>query len=123
MRDRDDFRSRFETRNQTSSAVKTIASAGEVDRAIAKLVLAFGTDPVARWMYENPHDYLLHIPRLFRALGKARLKQGRRNAPATAMVSRFGFRWAFAVTRVRSRRSLQKALLARNRSMSATSSR
>jgi hypothetical protein len=42
MRDRDDFRNRFETRNQTSSAVKT-ASAGEVDRAIAKLVLAFNS--------------------------------------------------------------------------------
>jgi hypothetical protein len=39
----------------------------EVDRAIANLVLAFGTDPVARWMYDDPHDHLLHIPRLFRA--------------------------------------------------------
>ena len=51
-------------------AVTTIAGASEVDRAIAKLVLAFGADPVARWMYDDPHQYLLHIPRLFRALGK-----------------------------------------------------
>jgi len=76
MRDRDDFRSRFDTRNQTSSAVKTIASAGEVDRAIAKLVLAFGTDSVARWIYDNPYEYLLHIPRLFRALGTSSFEAG-----------------------------------------------
>jgi hypothetical protein len=67
MCDSDDFRSRCETRNQTISAVETIAGASEVDRAIAKLVLAFGTDPVARWMYDDSHDHLLHIPRLFRA--------------------------------------------------------
>jgi hypothetical protein len=69
MDDSDDFRSRFEARNQTTSAVETITGASEVDRAIAKLVLAFGTDPVARWMYDDPHEYLLNIPRLFRDLG------------------------------------------------------
>jgi GNAT superfamily N-acetyltransferase len=36
---------------------------------IATLVLAFGADPVARWMYRDPHQYLTHIPRIFRALG------------------------------------------------------
>src|SRR5882724_10851238 len=76
MRDSDDLRSRYGTRNQTSSAVETIAGACEVDRAIAKLVLAFGTDPVARWMYDNPHQYLLHIPRLFRALGTSSFEAG-----------------------------------------------
>ena len=49
--------------------VATIAGDAEVAHAIATLVLAFGTDPVARWMYNDPHQYLLHIPRLFRALG------------------------------------------------------
>ena len=49
------------------SPVETIAGASEVDHAIAKLILAFGTDPVARWMYDDSHDHLLHIPRLFRA--------------------------------------------------------
>jgi ribosomal protein S18 acetylase RimI-like enzyme len=49
--------------------VATIAGDAEFDRAIATLVLAFGTDPVARWMYDDPHQYLLQIPRLFRALG------------------------------------------------------
>ena len=76
MSDRDDFRSTFETRNQTRSAVETIAGASEADRAIAKLVLAFCTDPVARWIYENPHEYLLYIPRLFRALGTSSFEAG-----------------------------------------------
>jgi GNAT superfamily N-acetyltransferase len=57
-------------------AVATIAGACEVDRAIAKLVLAFGTDPVARWMYDDPHQYLMHIPRLFRALGTNSFEAG-----------------------------------------------
>ena len=52
----------------------TIAGDAEVDHAIATLVLAFATDPVARWMYVDPHQYLLHIPQLFRALGKSSLE-------------------------------------------------
>jgi hypothetical protein len=31
--------------------VATIAGDAEIDQAAATLVLAFGTDPVARWMY------------------------------------------------------------------------
>jgi GNAT superfamily N-acetyltransferase len=49
--------------------VATITGDAEVDHAIATLVLAFATDPVARWMYVDPHQHLLHIPRLFRVLG------------------------------------------------------
>jgi GNAT superfamily N-acetyltransferase len=58
------------------SAVATIVGAPEVDRAVARLVLAFGTDPVARWMYDDPHQYLMHIPRLFRALGASSFEAG-----------------------------------------------
>src|SRR3982074_3655114 len=56
--------------------VATIASDAEVDHAIATLVLAFGANPVARWMYDDPHQYLLHIPRLFRALGTSSFDAG-----------------------------------------------
>jgi len=35
--------------------VAPIAGDAEVDHAIARLVLAFATDPVARWMYDDPH--------------------------------------------------------------------
>lgn len=57
-------------------AVTTIAGISEVDRAIAKLVLAFSTDPIARWMYNDPQQYLLYIPRLFRALGTSSFETG-----------------------------------------------
>jgi GNAT superfamily N-acetyltransferase len=56
--------------------VATIAGDSEIDHAIATLVLAFGTDPVARWMYDDPHQYLLHIPRLFRALATSSFEAG-----------------------------------------------
>jgi ribosomal protein S18 acetylase RimI-like enzyme len=53
----------------TPPRVRPIISPAEIDHAIARLVLAFVTDPVARWLYDDPHQYLLHMPRLFRALG------------------------------------------------------
>jgi GNAT superfamily N-acetyltransferase len=56
--------------------VATIACDAEVEHAIATLVLAFATDPVARWMYDDPRQYLQHIPRLFRALGKNSFEGG-----------------------------------------------
>jgi GNAT superfamily N-acetyltransferase len=56
--------------------VAAIAGDAQVDHAIATLVLAFVTDPVARWMYDDPHEYLLHIPRLFRALGTSTFEAG-----------------------------------------------
>ena len=59
-----------------SESVATIAGDAEVNRAIATLVLAFGADPIARWMYDDPKQYLLHIPRLFRALGTSSFEAG-----------------------------------------------
>ena len=48
----------------------------EINGAIATLVLAFAADPVARWMYRSQDQYLLHIPRLFRALGAGSFEAG-----------------------------------------------
>lgn len=56
--------------------VARIAGQAEIEHAIATLVLAFATDPVARWMYDDPRQYLLHIPRLFRALGTRSFEAG-----------------------------------------------
>ena len=84
------------------SPVETIAGASEVDHAIAKLVLAFGTDPVARWMYDD-RMIICCTSSTVPSSGRARLKEGARNAPTRAMASRFGFGRAFAVTTVRSR--------------------
>src|SRR5262249_49498996 len=53
-----------------------IAGEAEINSAIATLVLAFGTDPVARWMYREPDQYLVHIPQLFRALGTSSFEAG-----------------------------------------------
>jgi transposase-like protein len=55
---------RSTTMDMKRAGVATIAGDAEVNHAIATLVLAFATDPVARWMYDDPHQYLLHIPRL-----------------------------------------------------------
>ena len=56
--------------------VATIAGDTEVDHAIATLVLAFDADPVARWMYDDPHQYLAQLPRLFQALGTSSFEAG-----------------------------------------------
>jgi GNAT superfamily N-acetyltransferase len=58
------------------SSVTTIVGDAEIEHAIATLILAFGTDPVARWMYGDPHHYLMHIPTLFRALGTDSFEAG-----------------------------------------------
>jgi ribosomal protein S18 acetylase RimI-like enzyme len=52
----------------TPANVSTIIGIENIDHAIATLVLAYSTDPVARWMYPAPDQYLLHLPRLFRIL-------------------------------------------------------
>lgn len=72
----DELRSEYCSRDQTSSAVETIVGASDADRAIATLILAFGTDPVARWMYDDPDEYLGHIPRLFQALAASSFAAG-----------------------------------------------
>jgi hypothetical protein len=56
--------------------VAAITSDAEVSQAIATLILAFSTDPVARWIYDVPHQYLRHIPLLFHALGKSSFESG-----------------------------------------------
>jgi ribosomal protein S18 acetylase RimI-like enzyme len=56
--------------------IATIRGAAEFNRAIGTLVSAFEIDPVARWTYQAPDQYLLHIPRLFRALGASSFEVG-----------------------------------------------
>jgi ribosomal protein S18 acetylase RimI-like enzyme len=52
----------------TTSTV-TATALSEAEHAIAVIVLAFSTDPVARWSYADPHQYLGHFPALVRAVG------------------------------------------------------
>jgi ribosomal protein S18 acetylase RimI-like enzyme len=41
----------------------------EQERVYATLVLAFAADPVERWLYPEPHQYLSHVPRFLAAFG------------------------------------------------------
>jgi hypothetical protein len=69
----------------------TVSGGAEVNRAIGTLVSAFEIDPVARWMYPALDQYLLHIPRLFRALGASSFEVGAAHRSPTEPGSRFGF--------------------------------
>jgi GNAT superfamily N-acetyltransferase len=62
--------------NMTQSKTRTLSGDAEINHAIATLVSAFAADPIARWMYHAPDQYLLHIPRLFRALGASSFEAG-----------------------------------------------
>jgi ribosomal protein S18 acetylase RimI-like enzyme len=48
--------------------IKTAAGADE-SAAIAVVVLAFSTDPAARWTWPDPQQYLLHFPSFVKAFG------------------------------------------------------
>jgi ribosomal protein S18 acetylase RimI-like enzyme len=44
-------------------------TAHEQEQAIAALVMAFGNDPVTRWAFPDPHQYLAHFPEFARLFG------------------------------------------------------
>ena len=50
------------------SPVRTATRADE-SAVIATIVMAFSSDPAARWTYPDPHDYLMHFPNFVRAFG------------------------------------------------------
>jgi ribosomal protein S18 acetylase RimI-like enzyme len=52
----------------TTSPIKT-ATATDAERAVAVLVLAFDADPVVRWLYPAPQQYLTYWPDFVRAFG------------------------------------------------------
>jgi len=59
----------------TTKSIKS-ATASEQEQTIAVVVLAFSGDPVARWSYPDPHDYLKHFPDLVGALGGKAFEHG-----------------------------------------------
>ena len=56
-------------------AIKATATADEAS-AIAVVVLAFGSDPAARWTWPDPQQYLMHFPIFVKALGGKAFAQG-----------------------------------------------
>ena len=53
--------------HRTGLPVVHTASASVEDSIIATIVAAFAADPVARWMYPEPGQYLRHFPEFVRA--------------------------------------------------------
>lgn len=47
----------------------TAATKTEEEQVINTIVLAFNSDPMMRWFYPSPDDYLHHFPELVRRLG------------------------------------------------------
>src|SRR5258708_13558400 len=49
-----------------------VAGPTDMERLIGVMILAFAADPVARWMYRDPQQYLAYFGRFIRAFtGKA----------------------------------------------------
>ena len=55
--------------------IKTAVAADEAP-VIDVVVLAFGADPTARWLYPDPYQYLTHFPPFVRAFGGGAFAQG-----------------------------------------------
>jgi GNAT superfamily N-acetyltransferase len=52
-----------------SALAFSAAGESEQERVYATLVLAFAADPVERWLYPEPHQYLSHVPGFLAAFG------------------------------------------------------
>lgn len=52
------------------------ATVADQDRAIAAIVLGFSADPVVRWAYPEPNDYLNYFPRIVQAFGGNAFERG-----------------------------------------------
>ena len=46
------------------------------DRAVATLTLAFANDPLMRWAFPDPHQYLAHFPEFIRAFASPAFDHG-----------------------------------------------
>ncbi|MCA6109439.1 GNAT family N-acetyltransferase [Bradyrhizobium cenepequi] len=61
--------------NAASRPVVTAVAPADIERAISVLVLAFNADPVARWTYPDPDQYLASFRALVRAFGGGAFEQ------------------------------------------------
>jgi hypothetical protein len=60
----------------TMTLTVTAITPSDAELAVAVIVLAFSTDPAARWTYPDPHQYLTHFPAIVRAFGGKALAHG-----------------------------------------------
>jgi ribosomal protein S18 acetylase RimI-like enzyme len=56
----------------------TIKAATKADEAavVDVITIAFSTDPMVRWLWRDPHQYLVHMPALVRAFGGKAIDSG-----------------------------------------------
>jgi hypothetical protein len=92
------LRRKSATIDMKRASVRTIAGETEVDHAIATLVLAFSTDPVARWMYDARINICGTSPDCSKLLARPRSNQEQRIEPATVLGWRHGFLRVFTLT-------------------------
>ena len=59
----------------TTPRIKTV-TADEEEAAINVVVQAFSTDPAARWLYPDPHQYAVNFPSFVRIFGGKAFEQG-----------------------------------------------
>ena len=59
----------------TTPRIGTVTTAEE-EAAINVVVLAFSADPAARWLYPDPHQYIVNFPSFVRAFGGKAFEQG-----------------------------------------------
>ncbi|WP_368566076.1 GNAT family N-acetyltransferase [Pseudoxanthomonas sp. UTMC 1351] len=59
----------------THPAIKTVTTSDEAP-AIAVTVLAFSSDPAARWTWPDPQQYLMHFPSFVKTLGGKAFEHG-----------------------------------------------
>ncbi|MGK9164710.1 GNAT family N-acetyltransferase [Inquilinus limosus] len=62
--------------SESSMPIVAIVEPAESERAVAAILLAFAADPIARWTYPDPQQYLLHFPGFIRGLGGTAFADG-----------------------------------------------
>jgi GNAT superfamily N-acetyltransferase len=66
----------MDSAKSTSAPTVGVVAPVDTERAIAALVFAFIADPVARWAYPDPLQYLALFPPFLRAFGGSAIEQG-----------------------------------------------
>jgi ribosomal protein S18 acetylase RimI-like enzyme len=60
----------------TEQPIVTAVAPADIEQTVAVLVLAFIADPVTRWTYPDPAQYLTHFPAFVRAFGGGAFARG-----------------------------------------------
>src|SRR5262245_14488312 len=55
--------------------IRVVARA-EASRAVSVQTLAFGSDPIIRWLWPEPHEYIRHFPEFVHAFGGGAFDKG-----------------------------------------------